>query len=174
MAAQNCQKPSVTDDHDAQQDQDAGIWRSSSQNNVTGEMDCLTAAVKKDGQAESQVSCPRTIHNPLSHFQTLVSSQTQNLLTEVKASPLVKTATHGQGFLQPSRKWKSLSRVWLFATPWTIQSMKFSRPNTGVGDLNLSLLQGSSQPRDRSQISHFAGRFFTSWATWEVHEYWSG
>ena len=25
-------------------------------------------------------------------------------------------------------KWKSLSRVWLSATPWTIQSMKFSRP----------------------------------------------
>ena len=24
--------------------------------------------------------------------------------------------------------WKSLSRVWLFATPWTIQSMEFSRP----------------------------------------------
>ena len=104
MAAQNCQKPSVTDDHDAQQDQDAGIWRSSSQNKVTGEMDCLTAAAKKDGQTGSQVSCPRTIHNPLSHFQTLVSSQTQNLLTEVKASPLVKTAMHGQGFLQPS--WK--------------------------------------------------------------------
>lgn len=104
MAAQNCQKPSVTDDHDAQQDQDAGIWRSSSQNNVTGQMDRLTAAAKKGGQAESQVSCPRKIHNPLSHFQTLVSSQTQNLLTEVKASPLVKAAMHGQGFLQPSRK----------------------------------------------------------------------
>ena len=25
-------------------------------------------------------------------------------------------------------KWKSLSRVWLFVTPWTIQSMEFSRP----------------------------------------------
>ena len=24
-------------------------------------------------------------------------------------------------------EWKSLSRVWLFATPWTIQSMEFSR-----------------------------------------------
>ena len=24
--------------------------------------------------------------------------------------------------------WKSLSRIWLFATPWTIQSMEFSRP----------------------------------------------
>ena len=38
-----------------------------------------------------------------------------------------------------SEKWKSFSRVWLFATPWTIQPMKFSQ-NTGVG--SLSLLQG--------------------------------
>ena len=37
-------------------------------------------------------------------------------------------------------KWKSLSHVQLFVTPWTIQSMEFSRPNTGVG--SLSLLQG--------------------------------
>jgi len=27
----------------------------------------------------------------------------------------------------------------------------------------------SSQPRDRTQVSHTAGRFFTSWVTWEVH-----
>ena len=32
-------------------------------------------------------------------------------------------------YLSPSKwKWKSLSHVWLFVTPWTIQSMKFSRP----------------------------------------------
>ena len=37
-------------------------------------------------------------------------------------------------------KWKSLSRDWLFAAPWTIQSMEFSRQNTGVD--SLSLLQG--------------------------------
>ena len=34
--------------------------------------------------------------------------------------------------------------------------------------------RGSSQPRDRTQVSHIAGRFFTSWATWEAQEYWSG
>ena len=33
--------------------------------------------------------------------------------------------------------WKSLSRVQLFVTPWTIQSMEFSRPGTGVGSLSL-------------------------------------
>ena len=30
-------------------------------------------------------------------------------------------------------KWKSLSHLWLFATPWTIQSMKFSRPEYWSG-----------------------------------------
>ena len=37
-------------------------------------------------------------------------------------------------------KWKLLSHVRLFVTPWIIQSMVFSRPNSGVG--SLSLLQG--------------------------------
>ena len=30
-------------------------------------------------------------------------------------------------------KWKSLSSSWLFVTPWTIQSMKFSRPEYWSG-----------------------------------------
>ena len=34
--------------------------------------------------------------------------------------------------------------------------------------------RGSSQPRDRTQVSHIAGRFFTSWTTREDQEYWSG
>ena len=37
-------------------------------------------------------------------------------------------------------KSKSLSRVWLFMTPWTIESMEFSRPESWSG--SLSLLQG--------------------------------
>ena len=40
--------------------------------------------------------------------------------------------------------------------------------NTGVG--SLSLLQGIFS----TQVSHTAGRFFTSWVTREVQEYWSG
>ena len=60
-------------------------------------------------------------------------------------------------------KWKSLSRVWLFATPWTMKSMEFSRPNTGVGSLSLLhgifLTQGSNpgHPHCRQilyQLSH--------------------
>ena len=34
--------------------------------------------------------------------------------------------------------------------------------------------RGSSQPRDRSQNSCIADGFFTSWATREDQEYWSG
>ena len=34
--------------------------------------------------------------------------------------------------------------------------------------------RGSSQPRDQNQVSRIAGGFFTSWATREAQEYWSG
>ena len=64
-------------------------------------------------------------------------------------------------------KWKLLSHVWLFATPWTMYSPQSSADqNTGVG--SLSLLQRISQPRDGPQVSCIAGRFFTIWATREV------
>ena len=51
--------------------------------------------------------------------------------------------------------------------PWN-----FPGQNTGVG--SCSLLQGSSQPKDQTQVSHIAGGFFTSWATREAQEYWVG
>ena len=38
----------------------------------------------------------------------------------------------------------------------------------------IPFFRGSSQPRDQTQVSHIAGRFFTSWATREVQEYQSG
>ena len=44
--------------------------------------------------------------------------------------------------------------------------------NTRVG--SLSLLQGIFPPQDQTQVSCTAGRFFTSWATREAQEYWSG
>ena len=61
----------------------------------------------------------------------------------------------------------------LFVTPWT---------NTVHGILQARILEwvaipfsrGSSQPRDRTQVSRIAGSFFTSWATREeAQEYWS-
>ena len=37
-----------------------------------------------------------------------------------------------------------------------------------------SFSRGSSQPKDQTQVSRIEGRFFTSWATREAQEYWSG
>ena len=39
---------------------------------------------------------------------------------------------------------------------------------------SFSFSRGSSQLRDRTQVSHIAGGFFTSWATRGAQEYWSG
>ena len=65
-------------------------------------------------------------------------------------------------------KWKSLSRVQLYATPWT----------TAHGILQARILEwvgfpfsrGSSQPRDQTQVTSIVGRIFTSWATGEAQE----
>ena len=44
----------------------------------------------------------------------------------------------------------------------------------GILQATLPFSRVSSQPRDRIQASCIAGRFFTSWATREAQEYWSG
>ena len=55
-------------------------------------------------------------------------------LSESQTSPLWQSfPSHEVKWM----KWKSLSHIWLFATPWTIQSMEFSRQNTRVGSLFL-------------------------------------
>ena len=69
-------------------------------------------------------------------------------------------------------KWKSLSRVRLFVTLWIVV----------YGILQVRILEWvafpfsreSSQPGDQTQVSQIAGRFFTSWATREAQEYYSG
>ena len=43
-----------------------------------------------------------------------------------------------------------------------------------LGQVTVPFSRGSSQPRDQTQVSHIAGRFFTSSATREAQEYWSG
>ena len=72
------------------------------------------------------------------------------------------------------KKVKSLSRVWLFATPWTVayqllRPWDFPGKSTGVG--SHFLLQGSSRPRNWTQVSFIAGRRFTLWATREAYTF---
>ena len=50
----------------------------------------------------------------------------------------------------------------------------WNSPGQDTGVSSLSLLQGSSQTRDQTQVSCIAGVFFTSWATREAQEQWSG
>ena len=71
--------------------------------------------------------------------------------------------------------WKSLSCGQLFATAWTIQAMnslEFSIMQNSPGRIlewvAFPFSRGSSQRRDRTQVSHIAGGFFTSWGTREA------
>ena len=62
-------------------------------------------------------------------------------------------------------KWKSLSRVWLFGTPRTIQSMEFSRPEYRSGFSSVQWVafpfcRGSSQPRVWTRVFCITGGFF--------------
>ena len=55
-------------------------------------------------------------------------------------------------------KWKLLSSVRLIASPWIYSPWNSTGQNTGVG--SHSLLQGSSQHRDKTQVSCIACGFF--------------
>ena len=93
-------------------------------------------------------------------------------------------------------KWKLLSRVWLFATPWTYSPWNSPEhlPNLGMEPRSPTLqgdyfylrhkesprilewvayrfFGGSSQPRNPTAVSGIAGRFFINWAIREVHPY---
>ena len=75
-------------------------------------------------------------------------------------------------------KWKLLSCVQLFVTPWTnsllgssVHGILLARKLEWVAT---SFSRGSSQLRDQIQVSRLAGGFFTIWATREAQEYWSG
>ena len=65
-------------------------------------------------------------------------------------------------------KWKlkSLSRVWLFATPWTYNPWNSPGQNTGVG--SLSLLQGIFPTQGLNPGLPHCRHFFTSWAPREA------
>ena len=90
-------------------------------------------------------------------------------------------------------KWKSLSCIQLFVTPWTIYS-PWNSPGFRTQGLNPNLphcrwilyqlshkgsprilewvaypfSSGSSWPRNRTRVSCIAGRFFTNWAIREA------
>ena len=69
-------------------------------------------------------------------------------------------------------KWKSLSHVWLCdPKDYTVHGILQARILECV---NFPFARGSFQPRDRTQVSCIASRFFTTCVTKEAQEYWSG
>ena len=76
-----------------------------------------------------------------------------------------------------SVQFSSVARVHLFATPWTVAH----QAPLSVRILQARILEwiampssrGSSQPRDWTEVSRIAGRFFTAWATiviwWNIY-----
>ena len=73
---------------------------------------------------------------------------------------------------------KSLSRVRLFATPWTVayqdaQSMGFFQARI-LEWVAISFSRKSSRPRDQIWVSCIVGRRFTIWATRETRSSLSG
>ena len=64
--------------------------------------------------------------------------------------------------------WKLLSHVRLFVTPWTVVH-GILQPRI-LEWVAFPFSRGFSHPRDRTQVSRIAGRFFTSWATREAQE----
>ena len=71
-------------------------------------------------------------------------------------------------------KWKLLSHVGLFVTPWAIHTVHGILQARILEWVAFPFSRGSPQPRDQTQVSPIKGRFFTSWATREVQEYRSG
>jgi len=61
--------------------------------------------------------------------------------------------------LKSEVKWKSLSHVQLFATPWSVHGILQARILEWVA---FPFSRGSSQPRDQTGVSCIAGGFFTT------------
>ena len=70
-------------------------------------------------------------------------------------------------------KWQSLSPVWLFVTPMDYKIHRILQTRI-LEWVAFPFSRGSSQLRDWTLDSCIAGRLFTSWATREDQEYWSG
>ena len=61
--------------------------------------------------------------------------------------------------------------VWLFVAPWTVAcqtSLTMGILARILDWVAMPSSRGSSQSRDRTQVSHIAGGFFTIWATREA------
>ena len=85
-----------------------------------------------------------------------------------RANSLEKTLMLEKTESKRVSRWKSLSHVWLFVTVHGVLQARI------LEWVAFPFSRGSSQLRDGTHVSCIPGRFFTSWATREAQEYWSG
>ena len=114
---------------------------------------------------QTRVSC-NEVHSP-NHWTAREFPGSQFSLAEgslFQKSVLYSCCPPSTGVKVKVWKWKLLSRVQLFATPWTVQSM-FTLQARILEWVAFPFSRQSSQPRDRTQVFLIIGRFFSSWAT---------
>ena len=89
-----------------------------------------------------------------------IIQRTRELKIELKKS--TSSSLSSKAFDGGSQLWKSFSRVWLCESmDCKVHGILQARILEWVA---FPFSRGSPQPRDRTQVSHTAGRFFTSWA----------
>ena len=116
-------------------------WNSPGQNTGVGSLSLLQGIFPTQGSNPGLLNCRQILYQ-LSHkrgrripewvFFSSGSSQPRNR---------IRVSCIADGFFTNwairealwKWKWKLLSCVWLFATPWTIQSVEFSRPEYWSG-----------------------------------------
>ena len=95
----------------------------------------------------------------------------------------LKSLALARGFFTTSATWEALLLTWSEVKVTQLCPTLCNPMGYAVyGILQARILEwvafpfsrGSSQPRDQTQVSWIAGGFFTSWATREAQEYWSG
>ena len=130
----------------------------------------MVTGCKDDWPASSQKQGTTAKHHYVYTLNTQTQSNSQSIYTQRLTTNLLKWAsTNGY---KEERKWKSLSCVWLCdPMVYTVHGILQARMLEWVA---VPFSRGSSQPRDQTQVSCITGRFFTSWATREAQEYWSG
>ena len=119
----------------------------------------------KDYKADSILQSSNSTSGNLLQGNNL-SRGKSHLCKDVHSSPIHKKRS--------SPIHKLLTRVQLFVIPWTVAC----QDPLSMGILQARILEWvassfsreSSQPRNRTQISCIAGRFFTIWATREAHK----
>ena len=100
-------------------------------------------------------------------LQWLLTRKTESR-AEDQRTPSWHRCAAGNWMLLNDAKWKSHSRVWLFAIPWTValEVVCSSTLQTRVLEcVAISFSREPSRPRDWTWVSCIVGRFFTNWAT---------